>query len=423
MSTFATVSEVTMEPSWRGEDVGRSYSFFVTAEEADRDRFAAACAEAQASGLKNTRVFTPAMLDWASIFHPAFFAAMSRHHPQHFQGLRLCLPTSPGLRVADPSYWIQSMLFLAGVTLSAALIQNRFSPGTLASKLDRLWQVGAVAEDGGIESLTTLKLRDRVLDFAQRLDRPEELLLDLKDCFSEALAAMAHSIPVETEELREVQLTGEMSDRLGFRSDLSAAIGTKMQCMIVYGSSVNSPTFADYDVIVVTPNRNDALRSLRRLAPAYRGVELNISVFEPEEFWNYQTISGDNLSHHGLCIFGEAIVPKKSEADLLARNYSFGFIRLRQILGMCAAANSDEGGDDSRANLYGYFAKIPLNVARGILGAKGITVTKEELLAWASSSLNYSPGRIAPDMAAAAWATHRTMSHFNNHYCICTRAD
>jgi len=416
-----------MEPSWRGEDVGRTYSFFVTAEEVDRDRFVAACAEAQASGLENTRVFTPAMLDWASIFHPAFFAAMSRHHPRHFRGLRLCVPTSPNLRVVDPSYWLQSMLFLAGVTLSAALIQNRFSPGTLASKLDRLWQAGAVAEGRGMETLNALKLRDRVLDFAQRLDRPEEVLFDLKDCFSEALSAMARSIPVEAEELREVRLSSEMRDRFGFRSDLSAAIGPKMQCMIVYGSSVNSPTFADYDVIVVTPDRNDALRSLRRLAPAYRGVELNISVFEPEEFWNYQTISGDNLSHHGLCICGEAIVPKKSEADLLARNYSFGFIRLRQILGMCATANSAGVGDDGRLSLYGYFAKIPLNVARGILGAKGISVTKEELLGWASSSLSYSPtgvgSGIATDMAVAAWATHRTMAHFNDRYCICTRAE
>jgi hypothetical protein len=429
MSTFAAISEVTMEPSWRGGDDGRQYSFLVTADELDGEDFGAACAEARSMGLPNPRVFTPAMLAWASIFHPAFFAAMSRHYSQ--PPLRLCVQTSPGLQVAGTCYWLQSMLFLAGVTLSAALVQNRFSRGTLASKLDRLWQAAAVGDGEPLAGLGALALRDRVLDFARHLDRPDRLLFELKDCFADAVAALAHSIPVEAEQLQEVELSSEMRARFGFRDDLAATMGSQLQCIIVYGSSVTSPVFADYDMIVVTSNRNQALQRLRGLAPSYRGVELNISVFEPDEFWHYQAISGDNLSHHGICIKGEAIVPRKCTGDLFARNFSFGFIRFRQILGMCAPPHLiAEAGQGDQLNLLSYFAKIPLNVAKGILGAKGVTVTKQELLQWAATSLNYSPvdaaARIAEDrltaMATAAWATHRTMVHFNHRYCICANA-
>ena len=43
-----------------------------------------------------------------------------------------------GLRV----FWLQSVVFLAAVTLSAAIVQGRWSRGTIESKFDRLWQAG-----------------------------------------------------------------------------------------------------------------------------------------------------------------------------------------------------------------------------------------------------------------------------------------
>jgi hypothetical protein len=295
-----------MEPSWREGDIGRTFSFFVTTEEVDQLGFQRACAEARASGFPNARVFTPRMLEWASIFHPAFFAAMSRGEVQPGASLprrlRLNVPTSRELNVATTLYWLQSTLFLAGVTLSAALIQGRFSRGTVASKLDRLWQAGGIAQAADLPDFGALRLKDEVANLAREIERPEKLLVPLKHCFAKAIAALAASVPVEAEQMIESELGSELSDRFGFRHDLAAAIGPRLRCMIVYGSSVTSNAFADYDVIIVADERDEVLLKLRNLAPSYRGVELNVSVFEPEEFWNYQVLSGDNLSHHGICI-------------------------------------------------------------------------------------------------------------------------
>lgn len=415
-----------MPPTWRKTE-RQTYSYLVTKAESGCREYQNACYEANKLSVPNPRVFTPSMLNWASAFHPRFFHALTAAGADVLTPLKLGIPVSPGLEVATARYWLQSVIFLAGVTLSAAIIQGRFSRGTLESKLDRLWQVGATATAAGIDALEDLRLPEKVQQLAEDLDNPIELLLKLKRTYHDVLMVLSKSVAVEAEAIAEAQLDATLSDRFGFRSELAKELDRNVRCIIVYGSSVASSSFADYDLILVVEDRDRALRTLAKRSPKYRGVELNISVFEPEEFWAYQTISGDNLSLHGLCLYGEVLAPRKSKADLLARNFSFGFVRMRQLIGMTYAMLQLQTPDDDKANLQAYFAKIPLNVARGILGATGTAVTKEAVVRWAANTLSYSPDAgmtegPAMSLAASAWATNQTLVHFNKEYCVCKTA-
>src|SRR5207249_3575630 len=134
-----------------------------------------------------------------------------------------------------------------------------------------------------------------------------------------------------------------------------------------------------------------------------------MSVFGEAEFTTYQLASGDNLTHHAVVLFGEVAVPEKTVDDLLLRNFSFGFVRLRQLLGMAAfaAVQSLETAADDKRSLYGYFEKIPLNVAKGIRGAAREDIAKERVVEWTRDAIGYevsgAPGAAA--IARAAWAT------------------
>src|SRR5215471_16869995 len=94
---------------------------------------------------------------------------------------------------------------------------------------------------------------------------------------------------------------------------------------------------------------------------------LSMSVYDNEDFIAFQTMSGDNLDHNARCIYGETEIPIKPPTDLMIRNFSFAFIRLRQLLGMAGYLSSEKchSGIQNQTNLYEYFIKIPMHIMKG----------------------------------------------------------
>lgn len=430
--SLAGVLPVLMPPTWRDEGPV-PYTFVFTRQELAAEEFERVYRDAVGAGLENVRLFTPRALELASVFHPRFAAALLKDADRFPQaglshGLserlrgRLICETSPGVQAGTTRFWLQSMLFLAGVTLSAAIIQNRWSSGTVDSKLGRLWQAGCVAETGGFPSLNAMKLCQRVRELALSPQPAVRRLNEIKTLYAEALEALTEGIPAVPTEMTVAPLRGAMKSRFGFVSDLRHTLGKNLKAVLVYGSSVAGSAFSDYDVILVVKSSRDALDRLAGTAPVYQGLELNLSVYNEKDFWTYQVLSGDNLTTHALCLYGAVLVPEKSRNDLLARNFSFGFVRLRQLLGMAAFALQQPVHDpaDDKANLYGYFVKIPLNVVRGIRGALGECTTKEEVQTWCRTRLGYDVAeqkrRCVHDpgaLAAAAWGTLRVLEASN----------
>ncbi|MFF5790608.1 hypothetical protein ACFY5D_01025 [Paeniglutamicibacter sp. NPDC012692] len=148
-----------------------------------------------------------------------------------------------------------------------------------------------------------------------------------------------------------------------------------------------------------------------------------MGVYSADELWRMQCLSGDNLADYRLCIYGETRVPAKTPTDLLMRNLSFGIVRQRQQLGMIGAALADlpRPGDD-RQNLYGYFTKIPANIAKGTFGAMNQRLTKEEVHEWIESLCGFrtahmqqlatdgDPGLALAESAVATGAVLRALN-------------
>jgi hypothetical protein len=419
LPTPAACTSVRMPPTWRGPE-WIPYTFVFAEARPSAAAVHAFYTAAARSGIPNPRLFWPDTVALASLFHPLFFAAAGNGtlDPAIWVGARSGRTLAGSSGVATVRFWLQSTMFLAGVTLSAAIVQSRWSAGTIASKLDRLWQAA--------QYVPALRLTD-VVRACARGPCDVELLIELKRVFARALASLADGL-----DYPGVTLAAEPPDdasrrRFGFVEKLRRDLGDNLRCVIAYGSSVTSPVFADYDLILVV---DDAPASLRRLAashPSYRDVELNLSVFDETEFRVFQSISGDNLTDHTRCLHGEVVVPVKPADDLLLRNYSFGFVRLRQLIGMAAHAVGRPLGDgsDEKRSLYGYFAKIPLNVMKGIRAALGEPVAKDEIAAWMRSELDYDAelqlrdcidGRADAAISTAAWATAEVMTRMNGEH-------
>jgi hypothetical protein len=109
--------------------------------------------------------------------------------------------------------------------------------------------------------------------------------------------------------------------------------------------------------------------------------------------------------------------------DLLFRNFSFAFIRLRQLLGM-AAYLSEAGihADSTTASLYHYFVKIPMHIVKGVRGAMCRPIAKEAIEAGMRATIGYDvAGSIRLCQEAQAWraianayqATHATIHALN----------
>jgi hypothetical protein len=427
---FGGTTIVEMPPDWRCSEP-TPYTFVFTTGELSASETRQYVQAMVSSGAANPRLFTPHAVALASLFHPTFWLSLEAGRklsgvPHRLGYTRLLI--EPTAQVPTGWYFLQSLLFLTAVTLSAAIIQTRWSRGTIESKLSRLWQAGTLAESLGLEPLRRLALQDRVRELARRMNPPSiALLLELKAIFTEALASVLIPSHARTKTLSPTPLDGAQRAKFGFVDVLEDLLGPNLEVVIVYGSSVTSETFRDYDLILVVHDPCVALERLAGKNPTHNGIELNIGVYGRSDFWCYQLASGDNLFDHALCLKGELEVPHKSVADLLARNYSFGFIRLRQLLGMAAFATQEtlHTPEDDKRNLYGYFAKIPLNVAKGTRAAVGQLIDKTSIAAWVQREIGYdlatmelwcAAGRAGDAIATSAWCTQRVIELLNEEH-------
>ncbi len=429
---------VFMPPNWKSK-YPVEFTFIYVSNDLNSSDFSRYYKVCHQMNVVNPRLFTPGIIRYSSLFHPAFYMSVSRSDRNlspniksfisEITPLDMSVEVSPELCVNTVHYYLQSMIFLTGVTLSAALVQNRWSHGTIESKLNRLWQAGKLAEKFGITELADLNICDFVYDQAANLvTQPLNVLVNLKLFFSRLLGKLSKSIPHKELIMKKALLTNSQKQRFGFVKQLSALLGNNLLSIIVYGSSTNSEKFADYDVIIVVKELSEGLKILGGKAPTYNGLELNISIFDEEDFLIYQLVSGDNLHDHSICLFGEAMVPQKPYGDLLARNYSFGFIRLRQLLGMAAHIDDIASDTDDKSNLLAYFTKIPLNVSKGIQGSYGGITNNEELRNWFHNEINFDVddhisgsknGKQVEAISAAACATLEVLKYYDEKLNIC----
>lgn len=428
---------VYMPPGWK-DLFPIPYTFVYASTELSSEDYISFFRWCKNNNLANPRLFTPRTLQYASCFHPTFYHAVKKNaksstgdlgtHIRRMSLLKMNAHVSPGLDFTSVKYWLQSVVFLAGVTLSAAVIQNRWSIGTLESKLTRLWQVAQYKEVPGLESLKDLQIESFVFKCAAQLNsNPMLVLKELKLFYSLVLKNLLADIPSTKKELKETKLSALQKERFGFIKDLKTTLGKNMQSVMVYGSATNSEKFADYDLIVVVKDMQHALERMSASSPQYNCLELNISLFDETDFQYYQLASGDNLANHAICLYGTIEVPQKPDTDLVARNYSFGFIRFRQLMGMAAHYGNISSASDDKLNLLNYFIKIPMNVFKGIQGCYGKIGTNEEVKEWARATIGFDVSRqqqrakegfSMDSIAAAAWATQEVMHWFDKTHAI-----
>jgi hypothetical protein len=436
--SYAGHDVVYMPPGWK-DLFPVPYTFVYTANELTADdyvNFFRCCIQ---NRISNARLFTPRTLQYTSCFHPSFYRAVQKNRTDtvgdktvpggiYVGSLKMNEHVSLELDFPSVKYWMQSVIFLAGVTLSAAIIQNRWSNGTLESKLNRLWQLAQYKDTPGLESLRELNIEEFVLKCGDQLSfNPKHVLRDLKIFYSKVLKSLASDIPCVKKELKKTKLTVSQKERFGFINELQSMLGKNMQCVIAYGSSTNSVQFADYDLIIVVKNIGLALDNISGVSPQYNGLELNISLFDEADFDYYQLVSGDNLASHALCLYGSIMVPHKPTTDLVARNYSFGFIRFRQLMGMAAHCGNITSNPADKLNLLNYFIKIPMNVFKGIQGCYSAIGTNEEVKEWARTTISFDvnaqqlkakEGYAMDSIANSAWATQEVMHWFDRKYTI-----
>lgn len=425
---ISAVHTVTRPPTWRPQPLTLTY--LLLSGEATGDELVRAYSWALDESLPNPRAIAPSTLAWSEYLNPRFYAAVGRGTNPPLRS-----PTSDddsGRRdgvTRLTRLWAESVLFLAGVTMSAAIVQSRWSAGTLASKYDRLWQAGRLAAEGVLPELARLKLERQVSALSASRMSDEDRLLSLRALFQDAIGALSLSSRVETTQMSAARGKGsfDVTARFGFLPALCSLVGGDLTAVIAYGSSVSSATFADYDLIIVSRRPEATLRRMAGLSPAWRGKELNVGVYSEAELWAMQLLSGDNLAGYGLCLFGGVDVPLKPIEHLLLRNLSFAAVRQRQQLGMIPVALEHPRGHngDNLHNLFGYFVKIPANVVKGTLGATGQRLAKEYVYRWLYDHCGFDTlgaqqraesGFPGVALADAAVATGRAMYILNREY-------
>lgn len=414
------VMAVDRPPTWRGTPFRVTYIY--TDREISGAELLGIHTWAATEHIESPRVISPFSLQWASVFHPRFYQAAVR------SGVSSGHPMAPTQgQFGDGALqrlWLESVMFLASVTLSAAVVQSRYSSGTLGSKYDRLWQAGNVASHGLIPGLDGQVLMDQVADLAQPFEKSDlERLLAIRRLFEHVIEHLDGPGNVTEVRLAQGRIPTELRARFGFLDGLKDSLGAELECVVVYGSSVNSQNFADYDLVLVVKHPEIVLRKLHGTSPSFAGKELNVGIYSAEELWRMQCLSGDNLASYGLCLFGEARVPAKSTPDLMMRNLSFGMVRQRQQLGMVGAALAHQpySGDDLH-NLFEYFVKIPANIAKGTFGAMDQKLTKNQVHEWLESVCGFrtpemqrlvgegDPGLALAESAVATGAALRALN-------------
>lgn len=425
-----SIRSVERPPTWRKEPYMLTYLL------ADREISAVELIRllewAVEGRMPNPRIITPEIIRWSSLFHPRFHLSVNESAQMVPERLEWQMEGLPVTLDELTRFWLQSTLFLSGVTLSAAIIQRRFSAGTIESKLDRLWDAGTIASAGIVPELASLGLHENVSLLAATDSDDIIRLLYLRKLFMHALELVAPE--EETVETMRQCVPAEFGDdRFGFTDMLGKKLGNDLRAIVVYGSSVSSRQFADIDTVVVVDDPVAALLKLAGSSPVWKGKELNIGVYSPDELLVMQRLSGDNLADYGLCLRGEAVVVRKPVSSLLARNLSFGVVRQRQQLGMLSRViSSNDSRSPDRRNLYEYFVKIPANVAKGTFGSIGRRMAKEDVHAWLFSKTGFDTpagqrraayGHVAEALASSALATGKTLSALNSTLSIVRRHD
>ncbi len=417
----AKIHSVVRPQTWREEPY--SLSYILVNREINAKELVGFLRWAVDSGLPNPRVITPELIRWSSLFHPRFFKSVHTDCPIVVAPLKWRNDNLSNDFKFLSQLWLQSVLFLSGVTLSAAIIQHRFSSGTIGSKLDRLWDAGSLSISGVAKELNSLKLHDRVSALAS--DGSDEItqLLAIRETYMEVLECIApRSGTIEM--MRQQSLSVSYSDgRFDFIKGLRKRLGSGLKAVVVYGSSVSSDKFADIDAVVIVEDPISTLLQLAGTSPSWMGKELNLGIYSPSEFLIMQYLSGDNLSEYGVCVWGELEVIHKRIPDLLARNFSFGVVRQRQQFGMLSReVASTENLSLDRKNLYEYFVKIPANVAKGTFGAVGKRFPKERIHDWLLSTIGFntlesknlaSSGGVVRALASSSLATGRSLLELN----------
>ncbi len=414
------VHSVVRPATWRNESYILSY--IIVNRNVTANELIILLQLAVVSGLHNPRVITPEIIMWSSLFHPRFFKSINEKSLIKIGRLKLiCNNLSADFDILS-RYCLQSILFLSGVTLSAAIIQHRFSSGTIGSKLDRLWDAGTLAHSGVAKELIPLQLHDCVSFLALNTSNEITRLINIREIFMKALELIAPT--TGTIEMMKKSRSLPYSDgRFDFKKILQDKLGSNLKAIIVYGSSVSSDQFADIDAVVIVNDPISALTKLAGTSPSWIGKELNIGIYSPSEFLVMQRISGDNLSEYGICIFGETEVVRKEISELLFRNFSFGVIRQRQQFGMLSREISTKNLIDAdRKKLYEYFVKIPANVAKGTFGAVGRRLPKEQIHEWLLSTIGFNTiesqrqaisGDVVGALASSSIATGCLLSALN----------
>ncbi|HRE83552.1 MAG TPA: hypothetical protein PLN52_21080 [Opitutaceae bacterium] len=426
---IAFVQRVTPPKNWAGSSIEVTY--VVLKKEFSLDEYAGLSGRLAQAGFKNIRLICLSDVQLSSVFNPGFFNAIT--NSTQVRALvaagevnavgKLCLNTTLHQRLGSEGvrYYLQSLIFLAGVTLSAAIIQNRWSPGTIDSKLAKLWQLSGHRRYSHVGGKC---LKDLVTDVGFMAGNPNQQLRELKKLYKQALQTLAVPHQGRFVIMRKTELSSTQRAKFGFVDPLIKLLGTNLTALLVYGSSVNSDSYSDYDLMAIVNNSGSALDKLSGKCPTYDGKQLNIGVYDHQEFLIYQSVSGDNLTSHALCLAGEAEVPEKDSHDLLLRNFSFGTVRTRQLIGMSGFLASAElpSAVDDKKNLFEYFAKIPLNVVRGVLGSIGSVPSKEYVSDWCIRRLGFDVlhwqracvgGAASTGLGAAAWATRQAMTSLN----------
>lgn len=402
-SQYAGYQMVVMPPTWK-EPNPSVYTFVLFDKELSPDDLKQFFDISLRNGVPNPRPVSSRLLELASLFHPSFYLSFTHGRgrlkasekldtflPQ-LQGCRLLRLPESSLPVASARYYLQSQLFLSGCTLTAAIVQNRYTEGTIDSKLNRLWQAAQYAKRYRFSSLEELSLDEFVIDCAASCDMPpHQRLIKIKKKYSEALKAISDGLSASYFTVCCDELFDEEKLRFGFVSQIRNMLGSNLESIFVYGSAVTSSNFSDYDLVVVVKDSEEALKNLAGTSPRYKGKEINMSIYNPEEFSAFQLMSGDNLNCNARCIYGKAEIVIKPSTDLIIRNFSFGFIRMRQLLGMAAflARHGVHEDLDDQRNLYEYFIKIPMHIMKGILSVAGEPVAKEKINACIAKELGY----------------------------------
>lgn len=444
--SYVGFQSVTMPPTWREREPA-VYTFVLFSEELTRQELHFFFELSATLEVPNPRPVSGRLLELASIFHPAQYSSFTKGRGggsgddklnEFMRNLSPCLLTIEPLSGSNTdlvAHYVQSLLFLAGCTLSAAIIQSRFSEGTVDSKLNRLWQAAQYAERFGYKEFQALKMEDFVVECSAKADiGVVGQLLEIKKAYGQALKSLSKDISVERRVVEQESLSTAEKARFGFVDDLRNRLGTNLQCILIYGSAVTSQTFADYDLVVVVKDEREALQRLAGTNPLYGGKDINLSVYDFEDFAAFQTMSGDNLNHNARCLYGETEIPLKDPAALMIRNFSFAFVRLRQLLGMAGYLSSAKRhtGLQEQTNLYEYFVKIPMHIMKGVRSVVNEPISKEYINAWMASELGYDlteqmalirAKNFTEAIANAYLATQGVIFHLNSCYKVFKNID